>query len=259
MIPPSDQVAALIRDVAHREILPRFKTLGAEAIHAKSHANDLVTDADLAAEKALTAGLLALLPDSRVVGEESAYDDPAQLDRLRDNGWIWIVDPVDGTSNFVHGRPTFAVAVALVRDGQTVAGWLYAPIADEMVYAGLGQGSWCNGQRLTVTGAGRPLSDLAGNAGYRVPAALQGRIGEQRRHGSAAHDYMAIATGRMDFAVFRRLMPWDHAAGVLICQEAGAFVALLDGRPYAPSIREGIILTAPGAVVWRQMADALKT
>lgn len=258
MIPPHDAVAALIRDVARREILPRFKTLGAEAIHAKSHANDLVTDADLAAEKALTAGLLALLPGSRVVGEESAYADPALLDRLRDAGWIWIVDPVDGTSNFVHGRPTFAVAVALVCDGQTVAGWLYAPITDEMIHAEAGKGSWCGGCRLTVGAPDRPLSALTGNAGYRVPAALQGRIGQQMRHGSAAHDYMAIATRRMDFAVFRRLMPWDHAAGVLICQEAGAHVALLDGRPYAPSIREGVILTAPGMILWQQMAAALK-
>lgn len=258
MTPTFEHVAALIRDVARTEILPRYQSLGAESIHAKSNANDLVTDADLAAERALTAGLTALLPSSRVIGEESAYANPTLLDSLAEAGWSWIVDPVDGTSNFVHGRPTFAVAVALARDGQTEAGWIYSPITDTMIHAGRGQGCWRAGERLAIRTEERPLSELAGSAGFKGPPGLTGQIGRQVRHGSAAHDYMAVAEGRMDFAYFRRLMPWDHAAGVLIAEEAGAYVALLDGRPYAPTIREGALLTAPSADLWQKLAACLK-
>lgn len=258
MTPSPAAVAALIREVARTEILPRFQALDAAAIHTKSHANDLVTDADLAAEKALTAGLTALLPESLVVGEEAAYANPALLDRLGHPGWCWIVDPVDGTANFVHGRTTFAVAVALVRDGETQTGWLYAPTSDTLISATRSGGAWRGETRLMVSPGDKALSDLVGSAGYKMPARLSGQVARQMRHGSAAHDYMAVAEGRMDFAFFRRLMPWDHAAGVLIAEESGASVRLIDGQPYRPTVRDGAILTAPSPRLWDDLAACLK-
>ena len=110
-------VERLIQSVSETTILPRYKSLAKEEIKTKSGPGDLVTIADEEAEQKLAAGLVALLPDSMVIGEEAAATDPAVLDLLTRPGAVWIIDPIDGTSNFVAGRDAFGVIVALVEDG----------------------------------------------------------------------------------------------------------------------------------------------
>lgn len=240
-----DRISALIAAVAQEEILPRFRTLRDDQIRAKSHPHDLVTDADVEAERVLTARLTAELPGSVVVGEEAVHGDAGVLDRLKGDAPVWVVDPVDGTSNFAHGKPLFATLVALVVGGHTVQGWLHDPIRGITITTEAGSGTWLNGERLRVAGQGMRLADLIGSAGYSPVKALRGRYAKHVHHASAAHDYMALVEGRMHFAVFRRLMPWDHAAGVLAHQEAGGVAGLSNGNDYSPLLRSGALILAP--------------
>lgn len=243
-----EQVAAIIRDTALAEILPRFRQLEPHQIREKGP-NNLVTEADMAAERVLTRRLSDLLPGSLVVGEEAAAENPAVLQVLEGDDPVWIIDPVDGTNNFVRHHPVFGVIVALVRQGRTVAGWIHHPLDDRMATAEAGQGAWMNGTRLRTAPA-VPLEEMAGSLGYQN-APLRSRVRSLSRAGCVAHDYTELACGRLHFAHYNRLAPWDHAAGVLVVQEAGGHVALMDGSPYRPLPRGSGVLLAPDAPSWR--------
>lgn len=247
--PDPARIATLIAAVAQEEILPRFRALGEGQVRTKSHPGDLVTDADVEAEKALTRLLPAELPGSVVVGEESVHADKRILDRLGGEAPVWVIDPVDGTHNFATGKPLFATLVALVAGGRTLQGWLHDPMRGLTIVAEAGGGAWLDGRRLHVAGQGARLADLTGSAGRRPNKALNGQARQFVHHASAGHDYMALAEGRMNFAVFRNLMPWDHAAGVLAHVEAGGTAALTTGQPYSPLLREGSLILAPDAAV----------
>ena len=122
-----DAVTDILVEAAMQDILPRFQTLQSHEVQEKK-SGEPVTVADVAAEKRIARRLLDLLPGSQVVGEEAVAADPRVLDRLVDPEPIWIVDPIDGTSNFAAGRPVFAVMAALIRDGETLAGWIHDPV-----------------------------------------------------------------------------------------------------------------------------------
>lgn len=245
----TDQVSAIIRAVAADEILPRFKHLSAGQIREKKP-GELVTEADTEAEKAMTPRLRDLIAGSTVVGEEAVAADPTLLSLLEQDGTVWIIDPVDGTANFAKGHARFAVIVALVKDGVTVAGWIYDPLTDRMVAAEKGAGSWLGENRLSVL-APAPLAELQGSV--KRSGRLASLVAKVGRKGSAAHDYIDLVTGHLHFAHYNRLMPWDHAAGVLIHAEAGGYAALTDGRPYRPRAEEGCLLLAPSAGTWTSL------
>lgn len=252
----TDAVAAIIRDVSATEILPRYKTLEAHEVRTKSHPGDLVTAADEAAEAALSARLRSLLPGSVVVGEEGTAANPALLDLLSGDAPVWVLDPVDGTRNFAHGVPRFAVMVALVTAGETLGGWIYDPIADVLYSAKKGAGSWRDGHKIHVGDAPR-LDAMVGATGYRHAKLFKPLGIRTRQSGSAAHDYMQASDGRIDFALFRRrLNPWDHAAGALIHQEAGGFGRTVDGKVYRPGDRTGDhLILAPDQATWALVRD----
>lgn len=248
------QVAAIMRQAAAAEILPRWGRIGAQDVREKKP-GQLVTDADVCAEAMMARLLADLLPGSLVVGEEAVDADPDLLLRLEGEGTIWVLDPVDGTANFAKGIPRFAVIVALVVDGTTRAGWILDPLSDRLVFAEAGLGAWMGGLRLSIASQ-QPLTGMRG--AVRKKGRLPAHIAQAPRGGSAAHDYLDLATGQLDFAHFKTLMPWDHAAGVLIHAEAGGVARLLDGRPYRPvALPSGQLLLAPGESVWRELAEIL--
>lgn len=250
------KITAIVAEVAVQEILPRFRTLAREHIQTKSHAGDLVTEADLAAERELTVRLTDVLPGSVVVGEEATYHDPLILDRLADDAPVWVIDPVDGTRNFANGHEAFASVVALVHGGRTLAGWIHDPITGVTAVAEQGSGAWEGERRLRVGGQGMRLSALTASLGP-MPKGLVPHLGRTVRLGSAAHDYKGLAEGRLHVAVYRRLMPWDHAAGVLLHQEAGGVSALIDQTPYVPTMVAGTLIVAPDEGIWQQVASLL--
>jgi len=258
-----DQVSALIRETAEAEILPRFQRLDAADIRHKSGPQDLVTAADLAAEERLSRALRAHLPGSTVVGEEGVFADPGQLGRLRGQGAIWIVDPIDGTTNFTEGRPDFTVIVGLVQDGAIVAGWIHDVLAGETVVAARGSGAWIGGRRLSVL-APAPFERMTGAVyvgAKRAPQlherakALRPLMAARSYLRSAGAEYLALVRGVSHYALFTRLMPWDHVAGYLIHAEAGGFAACLGGAAYRPWPIEGALLLAPDRATWDALAE----
>jgi fructose-1,6-bisphosphatase/inositol monophosphatase family enzyme len=250
-----DRVGALMAEAAERLILPRFRALAKDEIEEKSP-GELVTVADREAEALLTAGLAALLPGSRVIGEEACSIDPRLLDSLG-QGTVWLVDPLDGTGNFAAGRPDFAVMVALLRDGATQAGWIFNPLSGQLARAELGGGAWLGGQRLQAT-PGAPGGKLRGSMGRFMPDEMQstlaGRLssGAERLPGlmSAGVEYPMIAVGERDFAFYWRTLAWDHAPGVLFVNEAGGKAARRDGSAYEPAIEGNGLLAAASPDRW---------
>ncbi|TAL39139.1 MAG: inositol monophosphatase [Alphaproteobacteria bacterium] len=253
----TEKIANLICQVAATEIMPRFNNLRQADIREKKP-GDLVTAADEAAEEALTRLLQEYLPGSLVVGEEAVSKDPAMLGRLKKREPVWIIDPVDGTSNFAKGNPQFGVYVALVQGGVTRYAWAYDPPGDRMALAAQGAGARLNGRRITVTIPPGDMKQLVGQCDG-APAAhfdsVRPLFRELVKSGCCLHDYMNFLTGRADFvAHVDWTTPWDHAAPDLIAREAGAWVALDNGRPYDPSqCRRAFMMAAPGKMWWDRL------
>jgi fructose-1,6-bisphosphatase/inositol monophosphatase family enzyme len=261
-----DTVSRLIVETAEQEILPRFRQLAdGEVMHKAS--GEIVTVADEAAEARLTARLVDHLPGALVVGEEAAARDAAVFDRLQDDEPVWVIDPVDGTNNFARGRSTFAVMVALVRRGETLGAWIYMPVAGTMVRAQAGAGAEQDGRALRLAPEPRPAAEMPGtlNASTFATKDLARRIERRRERvnavktlGCAGAEYVRLVRGEIRFALFSKLMPWDHAPGSLILAEAGGVARLVDGRPYGPARREGgPLLHADGEAGWQAVYDAL--
>ncbi|RZJ15551.1 MAG: inositol monophosphatase [Acidovorax sp.] len=260
-----DHVTQLLRHAAAQAVLPRYQSLHAQDVVEKSP-GELVTAADREAESIITEGLRRLLPDSVVLGEEAASAQVQVRDRLSHDGDLWLVDPLDGTANFVAGQPCFSMMVALVRRGQTVAAWMLDPLADSIHIAEHGGGAWTDGTRVRADSAAPADQALRGAVFTRfLPAHLRDQIGA-RAHRIAAvlpglrcagHEYPAIATGAQHFALFWRAEAWDHAPGALFLTEAGGRVARLDGRGYVPTdVRPGL-LAAQNAAVWEAVERVL--
>lgn len=263
ILPDIETVGDIIRDVAATEIMPRFRTLAASDIREKGP-GDLVTIADEAAERALSRRLTDLLPGSLVVGEEACAADPTVLNRLStDDTPVWIIDPVDGTHNFAHGKPVFAVLLALSIGNRTVAGWIHDPVGKQMAVAERGAGAWMEGQRLRAAPGGN-VPDLRGSLSTKFfPPAERKRLEAIRPHFAgtyrlfcAAHEYLNLLTGIGQFAMYNRTMPWDHAAGALAYAEAGGHVARWDGGPYRPTDVGGILM-AGDPDTWAALRELL--
>jgi len=262
-------VEALLRQAARAEILPRFRRLSGDAVRAKTGALDLVTDADEAAERAITAGLLARFPGAVVVGEEASAQNPALLDALAEAPLAFTVDPVDGTWNFAHGVPLFGVMVAAVRGGQTVAAWIHDPLGDDTAVALRGGGAWlrrADGARelLAVSPAPPLAQSLAAVSWMYLPeprrSGVAGRLARLAgvvHYRCAAHEYRLLAQGALHGALYNKLMPWDHLPGVLLLAEAGGHAARFDGSAYRPGMTSGGLICAPDAAAWEALREAL--
>jgi len=256
------EVQALIRNVAARIVMPRFRQLDAAHIEEKAP-DELVTIADRESEEALTEGLLRLLPEARVVGEEACSIDASLLDDIgRDT--VWIVDPIDGTANFAAGETPFGIMIALVADGVGQAAWLFDPVADRLCSAGRGEGAFVNGERITARSSGEAVP-VAGLSTRYLPPELREEI-EQRAEGKlrcvgiprcAAEQYPRVMLGQNDLALFWRTHVWDHAPGALILQEAGGKVARFDGSPYAVTQTGKGLLAAATPQMWDEAASIL--
>jgi fructose-1,6-bisphosphatase/inositol monophosphatase family enzyme len=265
MTPDINRVTALIAEAAAAEIAPRFGKLAEGDIREKGP-NDLVTIADLAMERRLTPALAALLPGSTVVGEEAVSDDAQIHDRLDGADPVWLIDPVDGTTNFTEGRPAIAVIVALVHHGRTVAGWIHDPLTGATATVEEGAGAWLDGARLRVAAPPTEMPTMTGALNFKYfPEEMRERLKARRERVNtirplfcAGQEYLRLARGEIHFAQFWRIKPWDHAAGVLLHREAGGHAARIkDGEPYRPTDREGGLLLAPDAASWRKLTDTL--
>ena len=222
---------------------------------------DFVSAADRRAEKTLFEELSKARPGYGFVMEESGRVEGA------DKTHTWIIDPLDGTTNFLHGLPIFAISIGLEREGQLVAGLVYNPADDEMYVAERGQGAWLNNRRLRVA-ARRDLADSLVATGIphlgkakehprfrQELSAVMAKVGNVRRLGAAAIDLAYVAAGRYDAYWERGLQSWDMAAGIVLVREAGGFVSDLHGG--ADMLERGDILAGNEAMV-RGLSDLLR-
>ena len=229
-----------MRKAAAAEIMPRFRRLAAHQVDQKNGPHDLVTDADRLAEQYLTEVLGALLPGSIVVGEEAVHADPASYEAIQGDTPVWIVDPVDGTRQFVHGDPGFCTLVALAKNGVLLASWTYAPARDQLATAIRGRGAFLDGERLHAGAPdpGRDLQVATSHPDYTTDEQKRGLLGlwtdgvAPRACGSAGLEYLAVARGELDATAFSWEAAWDHAAGLLLVEEAGGAHLTLTGEPF---------------------------
>jgi myo-inositol-1(or 4)-monophosphatase len=214
------------------------------AVEAKSSPTDVVTRMDRAAEALIASGLAAARPDDGLIGEEGT-------ERVGSSGVQWVVDPLDGTVNYLYGLPGWAVSLAATVDGAALVGVVHVPSTGETFAAGRGRGATCNGRplrcgpgptvdhALVATGFGYAAQRRAHQA--EVLRRLLPQVRDIRRFGACAYDLCLVAAGRVDAYYERGVQPWDHAAGGLIASEAGAVVAGLHGAPAS----EQLVLAAP--------------
>jgi myo-inositol-1(or 4)-monophosphatase len=216
--------AAIVRDGMHRDL----------AVSAKSTDTDLVTEVDRATERWLVGQLALRRPDDGVLGEEGGG-------RAGTSGVRWLLDPIDGTVNFVLGLPHYAVSVAAEVDGTVVAGAVCNPVSGETFHARVGGGAFLDGAPLPGP-RDVPLARAVIGTGFGYDAAVRvrqvaavapmlARIADLRRLGAASLELCFLAAGRLDAYFEAGLNPWDHAAGGLIATEAGCLVSGLHGRP----------------------------
>ena len=231
------EVGALLRDG-----LERVRLL----VDTKSTGTDMVTEMDRAAEARILELLLGARPDDGMLGEEGT-DLPGS------SGVRWVVDPLDGTTNYLYALPGFAVSIAAEVHGRVVAAAVYDVVRDELFSATLGGGATRNGQAIRVSDATElPLALVATGFGYdadrrrrqaEVLVHVVPHVRDIRRFGAAAVDLCSVACGRVDAYYERGLAPWDLAAGGLIAAEAGAVVSGFDGRP---AVAPDVVAAAPG-------------
>jgi myo-inositol-1(or 4)-monophosphatase len=239
------------------------RSSAADQVDTKSSPVDVVTAVDTASEELIVRRLLEARPDDGVIGEEGAS-------REGTSGVRWVVDPIDGTVNFLYGVPAYAVSIAAEVDGRTEAGVVLNVATGELFTAVRGQGAW-------LTAPGSAASPLTGSApvdldrtlvatgfGYRVEqrraqgavvAELLPRVRDIRRFGCASLDLCAAAAGRVDAYYELDLKPWDHAAGALVAAEAGLVVTGTDGRPFAEPMAVAAAASIAGPLV--ELLEAL--
>lgn len=244
MVP--DGARTLATDVAHAagEIL----RAGVGQVHQVQFKGtiDLVTEIDQASEKLIAARIRAAFPDHRFIGEEGARG----ADEHADSPWGWVVDPLDGTTNYAHGYPHFAVSIALEHDGVPVLGVVYDPMRDELFVGERGKGATLNGSPIHVSDQADMLQSLLATG---FPYDPHGRAEAEtlwsaflfktqgvRRDGAAALNLCWVAAGRLDGFYERPLQPWDMDAGAAIVVEAGGRISQFDGSTFQPYGREAV-------------------
>ena len=266
------RISDLIRTAAAAEIMPRFRNLGSGDISEK-RPGEVVTEADIAAERRLAASLTELVPGSVIVGEESSEFAPETLGQLDSEAPVWVIDPVDGTQNFSKGENCFAVLLALRRGGETLAGWIYAPVQDVMCHAIRGRGAQFDDGRPTADTKRKSVdvAELTGCFGLQARRNLERASGAEpsvrcpnltSRYRCVGIEYFDVAGGQLDFVQYGgRLKPWDHVAGDLIVREAGFTAAVIEnGTQFAPGrngMLEGNFLVAPSETAWKRLRDLI--
>jgi len=226
-----------------------------QSIHYKGEIN-LVTDVDRQSEEYIIGRIRSSFPDHGILSEESS-------ELVSSSPYRWLIDPLDGTTNYAHNYPCFCVSVAIERNGELLAGAVFDPLLSESFTASAAAGAFLNGERITVSPVGElRRSLLATGFAYDVNQASDNNLdffrefvftGQAiRRDGSAALDLCYLACGRFDGFWELKLKPWDTAAGLLILREAGGWATRLDGSPY--DIHQPDILASNGRIHEQMMA-----
>lgn len=257
-----DYLVATAKEAAASEILPRFHAIAAADISVKDRSIDVVTEADTRAEALIKKQLAAKFPGALIVGEESYEADKSIMDGLAEADLAFVIDPVDGTMNFIDGLAMFGTIIAVVAKGETIAGVLHDPVQNQQLLAVKGSGAFqrsADGAEVRAkTLPAAPISEMKGLFSWSffpepLRTEMPGRF-SKFRHGLSTNcsvfDYWLLAMGKYHVMGNAAGQLWDHLAGVLIHQEAGGYVARFDGSPYDATCRGGNVLCAPDKDSW---------
>ncbi|NBI30161.1 inositol monophosphatase family protein [Chengkuizengella marina] len=220
-------------------------------IKTKLSSHDLVTEVDKGCETMIRNLLLTYFPDHSFLGEEGVEVGPEAsvkaVDSIQEAEYVWIVDPIDGTTNFVHGFPFYSVSIALAHKGEVILGVVYDPVHDEMFVAEKGKGAYLRGQKMEISkenelsssllGTGFPVQQNALTTNLKGIQALSNKVRNIRTTGSAALHLAYVAAGRMSGFWELELNAWDIAAGALLIKESGGEVTDTKGEPYQLCVR----------------------
>lgn len=220
-------------------------------IETKSEANDLVTNIDKETEEFFIQQIKQAYPDHRIFGEEGFGDDIQDL-----SGYVWILDPIDGTMNFIHQKKNFAISLGIYKDGEGILGYIYNVMDDDLISATLNEGAYFNDVRIPAVLQPQLENAIIGiNASWVVPnkyidhekiGALLKKVRGTRSYGSAAMEISYVVTGKLDAYISMRLSPWDIAGGVVIAKEVGAVVSNLAGKALTLMDQDTFIISKPG-------------
>ncbi|MFE8703696.1 inositol monophosphatase family protein [Cytobacillus sp. FJAT-54145] len=220
-------------------------------IETKSNANDLVTDIDKATEKFFISKINEKFPDHKILGEEGFGDELNEL-----TGVVWIIDPIDGTMNFVHQKRNFAISIGIYENGVGKIGLIYDVVHDELYHAIKGEGAFLNERPLRklssvpVSEAVIGLNSTWVTANRRIDptilASLVRDVRGTRSYGSAAIEMAYVASGRLDAYITLRLSPWDFAAGIILVEEVGGVASTLKGEPIDFLNQNSVFISKPG-------------
>lgn len=239
---------SLIKEAGHKIRVSFFNQIH---IDSKTSANDLVTNIDREIEQFFISRIQTDFPDHKILGEEGMGDDVRSLD-----GVTWILDPIDGTMNFIHQKRNFAISLGIYADGVGILGYIYDVVNDDFYNAKKDEGAYYNDERLPKLEI-TPLREaiIGVNARWMAPnrfidhEKLIGLVMEcrgTRSYGSAAIELAYVATGRIDCYMSMRLSPWDVAGGMVIAQEVGAVATNLNGEKMKLIGQDSFIVTRPG-------------
>ena len=255
------EILALMRFASERSILPRWQNLRENEIEEKT-TGDFVTVADREVESFLSDALEKLQPGVAIVGEEAAHGDPSVLDRLSEA--CWIIDPIDGTSNFAKGEGHFAIMLALADGGETIASWIYDPVRPRMLTARKSAGAFVDGEQVHAASGGNAPPSLSAMTRFTAPeqrelfeAEISPHYANATAPGCAAEEYPLVAFGAHDIAIYERTLPWDHAAGCLFLNEAGGKCARQDGSAYRVDSKRKGMIAATTPALWDEFVGRL--
>jgi fructose-1,6-bisphosphatase/inositol monophosphatase family enzyme len=262
-------IGEILAGVGRTEIMPRFARVRDLEVREKSSAFDVVTEADEVAEQIISTALQRAFPGAAIIGEEATVRNPGELGQIATAELAFVVDPIDGTKNFVAGLPLFGTMVAAIVRGEVACGVIHDAVSGSTAFALRGHGAWLDrdgrtGATLKVAPAA-PLSNMEGIIGTNfLPEPLRttvagnlSKLGMSSWLRCCAHEYRMAAAGHCHLLFYNKLMPWDHAAGWLLHREAGGYSAHFDGRPYRPENLTGGLLCAPDEQSWSEARQAL--
>ncbi|GBQ11596.1 inositol monophosphatase family protein [Swaminathania salitolerans] len=260
----------IAREAASRIIMPRFGCLSATDIRTKSSPSDLVTIADVLAERYITERLALLLPGVLVIGEERCSTEPHLPGLAAQAPCAVTIDPIDGTANFAAGLPLFGVMIAVLSHGKPVASVILDPVAGTAALAARGEGAWMEDatggiHALRVAAPVDRLDAAAGKISWRsLPWCDQAQANRTMRSMTglcdlrcAAHEYRLMAGGHAHVLAYGRTCLWDHCPGWLLIREAGGFGARLNGVPFHPGLPGTGLLYASDERAWQRFHKAL--
>jgi fructose-1,6-bisphosphatase/inositol monophosphatase family enzyme len=259
--PEIDDIKAIMREAADRYIRPRYRNLHEDEIATKSGPCDLVTLADIQSEAFIESQLSQIYTGRYVLGEERVSRDPKILNLLdKNDASYFVIDPVDGTSNFVAGNEHFGMLLAYVERGEVVQAYIYDVLKDEFMIAAKGEGAYHEGQKITFSAQDHVADKAYGKYKY-FSDELKAQFQKQAdAHGitmsilgCSAHEYMQLMKNMVRFYVACNVKPWDHLGGSLLVREAGGVSKKWDGADFRPQDLNQSILCARSNDEWHDL------